>query len=202
MNATSAWLLAINVKLNDPHLQPVFEQVAMGYSFNVYLTDESGWLVVSWPKGTRIAFRMAYSPNDRMFLKPILHQEGRVTFHMNSVLGDYESVLTLPSNETPVFRLTTTLKPVAPLLFPYWPRDIVPLGAVSSDLLAEGEIKISQVGTRSGQLYFSLSRPKAGSVLYLQNLTALADYNQATETSAGDTVGGQWPEIGFALRPP
>jgi hypothetical protein len=29
----------------------------------------------------------------------------------------------------------------------------------------------------------------------------LADYNQDTETSAGDTVGGQWPEIGFALPP-
>jgi hypothetical protein len=57
------------------------------------------------------------------------------------------------------------------------------------------------VGTRSGQLYFSLTRPKAGSVLYLQNLTALADYNQDTETSAGNTVGGEWPEIGFALPP-
>ena len=60
---------------------------------------------------------------------------------------------------------------------------------------------VSQVGTRSGQLYFKLTQPKAGSVLYLQNLTALADYNQQTETSAGDTVGGEWPEIGFALPP-
>ncbi|HJP61979.1 MAG TPA: hypothetical protein VJ844_00970, partial [Mucilaginibacter sp.] len=68
-------------------------------------------------------------------------------------------------------------------------------------VLAEGEIKVSQVGTRSGQLYFSFTRPKAGSVFYMQNLTGLADYNQQTETSAGNTVGGEWPEIGFALPP-
>jgi hypothetical protein len=106
-----------------------------------------------------------------------------------------------PAADEVVIRLTTTLKTTTAVLFPYWPRDIVPLGAANSDVLAEGEVKVSQVGTRSGQLYFSLSRPKAGSVLYLQNLTALADYNQDTETSAGDTVGGEWPEIGFALPP-
>jgi hypothetical protein len=55
------------------------------------------------------------------------------------------------------------------------------------------------VGTRSGQLFFR--QGKAGSVFYLQNLTALADYNQQTETSAAETVGGEWPEIGFALPP-
>jgi hypothetical protein len=77
----------------------------------------------------------------------------------------------------------------------------VPLGAPANDELAEGKIMVSQVGTRSGQLYFSLARPEAGLVFYLQNLTALADYNQDTETSAGETVGGKWPEIGFALPP-
>jgi hypothetical protein len=64
----------------------------------------------------------------------------------------------------------------------------------------DGEARyVKQTGTRSGQLYFR--QGKAGSVFYLQNLTALADYNQQTETSAGETVGGEWPEIGFALPP-
>ena len=201
MNATSAWLLSVNAKLNDAQLQPVFEQVVMDYAFNVYFTDESGWLVVSWPKGNRLAFRLAYSPNDRLQVSPIFVEDGVATFRINSVMGHYESVLKLPSAEVPVVRLTTTLKPAAQLLFPYWPRDIVPLGAAGSDVLAKGEVKVNQAGTRSGQLYFSLTLPKAGSVLYLQNLTALADYNQATETSAGETVGGSWPEIGFALPP-
>jgi hypothetical protein len=201
MNATSAWLLTVNKKLNSPDLIPVYQQNAVGYSFKVYLIDDSCWVVAAWPKGSRIAFRMVYSPNDPLELKQVVEKEQNITFRISSLIGDYESVLQLPAGEIPVFRLTTTLKTSAPLLFPFWPRDIVPLGAAGSDTLAEGEIKVSQVGTRSGQLYFSLSRPKAGSVLYLQNLTALADYNQQTETSGGNTVGGEWPEIGFALPP-
>jgi len=201
MNALSPWLLSVNAKLNDPQLQPVFEQDALGYSFKVYFIDDSCWLVAAWPKGSRIAFRLVYSPNDKLELTGTKEKGTQVTFRIKSLMGDYQSVINLPNEEAPVLHLTTDLKTKAPLLFPYWPRDIVPLDAAGSDLLAEGEIKVSQVGTRSGQLYFNFTRPNAGSVLYLQNLTSLADYNQATETSAGDTVGGEWPEIGFALPP-
>jgi hypothetical protein len=201
MNAVSPWILSINTKLNDPGLRPVFEQEAAGYSFKVYLIGDSCWLVASWPKGSRMAFRLAYSPNDELEIKKVLEKDNGITFRIASLMGEYEAIVRLPGQNNPVLRLTTTLEAAAPILFPYWPRDIVPLGAAGSDVLAEGEIKVSQVGTRSGQLYFSLSRPKAGSVLYLQNLTALADYNQQTETSAADTVGGEWPEVGFALPP-
>jgi hypothetical protein len=199
MNAISAWLLTVNKKLNSPELTAVYQQDAAGYSFKVFLIDDSCWLVASWPKGSRIAFRLAYSPSDKLQLKKCIEKDGNISFRIASLMGEYKAVVRLPSAENPVLRLTTTLKTAAPVLFPYWPRDIVPLGAAGSDILAEGEIKVSQVGTRSGQLYLSLTRPKAGSVLYLQNLTALGDYNEQTETSAGDTVGGEWPEIGFAL---
>jgi hypothetical protein len=202
MNATSAWLLTANSKLNSPDLSPVYEQQAAGYSFNVYLVDDSCWLVAAWPRGSRIAFRLAYSPNDWLELKKVTEKDRNIIFRIASLMGEYEAVVCLPDDQNePVLRLTTTLTTAAPLLFPYWPRDIVPLGASGSDVLAEGHVQVRQVGTRSGQLYFNLTRPKAGSVLYLQNLTALADYNQDTETSAGDTVGGEWPEVGFALPP-
>lgn len=127
----------------------------------------------------------------------MLEKDQQVAFKIGSLLGEYEAIAQLPADDSPVLRLTTTLKTAAPILFPYWPRDIVPLGAASSNILAEGEIKVSQVGTRSGQLYFSLTRPKAGSVICLQNLTTLVDYNRDTQTSAGNTVGGEWPEIGL-----
>src|ERR1700761_8600639 len=200
MNATSAWLLAANAKLNDPKLLPDFERQVSGYALKIFFIDDSCWLVASWGKGSRIAFRLAYAPNDRLTVKRLAEDADLVTLQIGSLMGDYEVKLSLPG-EGGILRATTTLKTATPVLFPYWPRDIVPLGAAGSDVLAEGDIKISQVGTRSGQLYFSLTRPKAGSVLYLQNLTTLAAYNEATETSAGDSVGGAWPEIGFALPP-
>ncbi|HEY4325084.1 MAG TPA: hypothetical protein VGN20_13895 [Mucilaginibacter sp.] len=201
MNAYSPWLLTVNAKLNSSGLKAIYERKIAEYHVTVYLIDDSLWLVTGWPKGSRLAFRLAYSPNDRLAIQEIKEEDQQAKFRITSLLGEYESTIQWTGQDQPVIRLTTSLKAAAPLLFPYWPRDIVPLGAASSDLLAEGEVKLKQVGTRSGQLYFSLTRPKAGSVLYLQNLTALADYNQQTETSAGDTVGGEWPEIGFALPP-
>jgi len=199
MNAVSPWLLNVNTILNDPDLSPEYTSERWGYSFKLYNIEDSCWVVVAWPKGSRIAFRLAYSPNDHLEIKKMITKGEQVTLQIASLIGDYEVVIDLPEKEQTILHCRTTLKPSAALLFPYWPRDIVPLGAKSSDVLAEGDIKVYQVGTRSGQLYFNLTRPKAGSVLYLQNLTALADYNQQTETSAGDTVGGEWPEIGFAL---
>jgi hypothetical protein len=201
MNASSAWLLNANAKLNDPSLEAVYEKQISGYGFRVFIIDDSCWLIISWPKSHRIAFRLAYSPNDCPELKSVSEKAESVNFRMSSLIGDYEIVIHFLPGEIPVVRLTTQLKTFADLLFPYWPRDIVPLGAASGDRLAEGQVRLGQVGTRSGQLYFTLTRPMAGSVLYLQNLTALADYNQDTETSAGDTVGGEWPEVGFALPP-
>jgi hypothetical protein len=196
MTATSAWFLNIHAQLNRPELTPEFEWEVMGYAYKVYLTADSCWLVAHWADGARTAFRLAYSPNDTLKLNDVSERDGNITFRIASLIGEYEAVVRLPLENNAVMRLTTTLTTAAPLLFPYWPRDIVPL---SSKQPADGEVYVKQVGTRSGQLFFR--QGKAGSVFYLQNLTALADYNQRTETSAAETVGGEWPEIGFALSP-
>jgi hypothetical protein len=201
MNATSPWVSNVNAILNRPDLKSIYQKEHLGYTFELYNLEESCWLVVSWPKGSRIAFRLAYSPNDHLEIRQLNETEESLTLMVYSLIGTYDVEIKMPNESHPVLHYTCALKPVANLLFPFWPRDILPLGAVGSDKLAEGEIKVKQVGTRSGQLYFSLTRPKAGSVFYFQNLTALADYNQQTETSAGDTVGGEWPEVGFSLPP-
>jgi len=201
MNALSPWLLSVNASLNDPALSTVYTIDCRGYSFNLYNIGDSCWIVAAWPKGSRIAFMLAYSPNDHLKINKVVAKGNKVIMQITSLMGAYHVAIDLPQGEQTVLHCKTTLKPSAAILFPYWPRDIVPLGAAGSATLAEGRIQVNQVGTRSGQLYFTLTRPKAGSVLYLQNLTALADYNQQTETSAGDTVGGGWPEIGFALPP-
>jgi len=200
MDPISPWLLNTNAALNEAGLKPLFELAANDYGFKIFDQQDSCWLVVSWPGGSRIAFRLAYSPNDTLKIS-VSEKHGTARLDIACLLGNYEVVVQCPAEGQPVFRYTTTLTPAAPLLFPYWPRDILPLGSAGSDVLANGEVLVRQVGTRSGQLYFKMTRPKAGAVLYLQNLTALADYNQATETSGGDTVGGEWPEIGFALPP-
>jgi hypothetical protein len=195
MNAASAWASNVKSIFADHDLPAVYERSFKNFSFRFHNHGDSCWIVTRWPQGGRIAFRTVYSPNDYLEIRKLEEKGGQVIFKIKSLIGDYEVRIDFPDEACTVLHYTTTLRPSEPLLFPYWPRDIIPLDN------AQGEVQVRQVGTRSGQLYLNLTRPKAGSLLYLQNLTALADYCQQTETSAGDVVGGEWPEIGFALPP-
>lgn len=131
MNAYSPWLLNTNAALNEAGRKPVLETTANGYRFIIYDLSDSCWLVAAWSGGSRIAFRLAYSPNDHLVVK-VRHSAGTVVLQISSQLGKYEVVVLAPTEDQPVLRYITTLTPVAPLLFPYWPRDIVPLGAAHS----------------------------------------------------------------------
>ena len=201
MKAISPWLLNFVRQLDSHKFRPVFERDLSGCNYKIIVAEDSCWLIVTMEHKYRIAFRLAYSPNDHLELIDINDKNVHIVISLDSLIGNYQIVLYLPKPQEKVIRLTTKLTASAPLLFPFWPRDIIPLGLNNSKRVPEGEIKVKQVGTRSGQLYFSLTKPNSLSVLYIQNLTSLEDYNQDTETSAGDTVGGEWPEIGFALPP-
>lgn len=200
-NNVSPWYYNNSGKLTDPNLPFLLQQNIGVYQVRVQLLDDTCWAVVQWPKGGRIAFRLAYSPNDALTIGRTSALPDGADIFIKSHIGSYKVSLRLTNDEIPVIRCTTTLAPTLPLLIPYWPRDIVILPTENQDSLPQGKVHTAQTGTRSGIVYFSTNRPRECSVLYLQNLTALADYNAQTETSAGNTVGGAWPEIGFALPP-
>src|ERR1700743_95889 len=117
MNATSPWLLAVNSKLNAPGLTPIYETEYKAYALKVYLLEDSAWLVLQWPKGSRIAFRLAYSPGDVMDFRKITEKNNQVIFSFSCLLGEYTTVLQLLGPAAPVMRLTTRLKTAASVLF-------------------------------------------------------------------------------------
>ncbi|SDH14075.1 hypothetical protein [Mucilaginibacter gossypii] len=201
IKAISPWLLNANAALMHYDLPVILKKEQNGYHFSIINQGDALWLIVAWPLGNTIAFRLAYSPGDQLNIKKANISGRNIKVEIGSLIGAQHVELKLPEQEGSPLHWTTTLVPAAPLLLPYWPRDIAPLGAKRSDVLALGDIRVNQVGTRCGQLYFHVTRPEAGAVFYFQNLTSLSDYNQDTETSAGNTVGGEWPEIGFALPP-
>jgi len=201
MNATSPWAVAACDLLANQDLPVVYVKSIQDYQFKIFNTGDSCWLVAQWPQGCRMAFRIAFSPNADLELTGLTETSANITLDIKSVIGKYEVNIVFSEAENPVIRYTTTLTPSASLLIPFWPRDILPLFKSGSEGQPDGKVHASQVGTRSGLIYLSTTRPKTGSVLYLQNLTALADYCQQTETSCGDVVGGNWPELGFALPP-
>lgn len=169
------------------------------YTFNIHAANDSLYLEVCSPKDGRLSFRMAYSPAGDLELIKVRETDDGFIIDLNSLLGEYTTKVIFPLNDDMIIRYTTSLKPAVDLLIPYWPRDIVISGKDGKLDNTSGKVHVSQEGTRSGMVYFSNIKPKAGSVLYCQNLTALADYCEQTQTSAGNTVGGSWPELGFAL---
>lgn len=121
---------------------------------------------------------------------------------VESAIGVQKVVLRSDRDALETLRVTNVLTPSQPLLIPFFPRDVYPLGVGDDPLLAEGRVEAAQRGLNSGLSYFHLDTPTFGSVLYFQNLTALNEYFTATRTKPDGAVGGEWPEIGFLLPTP
>ncbi|MGY3212530.1 hypothetical protein [Mucilaginibacter sp. HD30] len=194
---TSLWATAAIQQLSDVEEQPSYKQMVAGFNFEVKLLGDSLWVIAGFGKTKQISFRTAYSPDGFQDFKITGDDDSKFSAQLTSALGEYNVEISWPRQDQPILRYTTSLKPSTELFVPFWPRDIIVSGKGQPD----GEILISQTGTRSGHLYASFKKPTGGSFLYLQNLTALADYNSDTQTSAGGVVGGQWPEMGLSLPP-
>jgi hypothetical protein len=201
MDALSPWAVAVKNLFHRQDLPARYHEEIAGYAVKVHALNNSIWIAINCHNGTQVVLRPAYAPNDHLQFGKVTRQDERVTFNLSAGIGHYQVRLQFPDKEKPLFRYTTTFSANAPLLVPFWPRDMVITGPENSEKWPEGTILIKQEGTRSGLQYITLDQPKDGALLYFQNLTALNDFAQATETSLGGAVGGVWPEMGFALPP-
>ncbi|HVW15311.1 MAG TPA: hypothetical protein VHB54_15880 [Mucilaginibacter sp.] len=202
MNGISPWAAAAGDAFADEDLACIYTTETRGFTFKIFSTADSLWIMAEWDNGGRIVFRPAYAPDGELTVRQHRTVKDGIDISLGFVVGEFNVAVRWPDGgDFPLLRYTTTLRPRTELLIPFWPRDIVIPGKNGNPENTAGQVHVSQVGSRSGLLYFSMTRPKAGSLLYLQNLTALADYCQQTETSCANTVGGQWPEMGFALPP-
>ncbi|KQS37008.1 hypothetical protein [Pedobacter sp. Leaf194] len=192
MKPISIW--AANAQSELKQLEPAAE-ISKALALSVYLTSDTLWLVKEWPNGKRIGFRTAFSPSGKISIKKIDHKENEVRIMLACSTIIHE-VTVHYDDEAPYFRYTVCATPKIPLFIPYWPKDILSFdekGNINQDC----KIHTQQRGTRSGILFFNDS--DSGSVFYFQNLTALNPYCETAKCSAGATVGGTWPEIGFSL---
>ncbi|MGN6511412.1 MAG: hypothetical protein ACTHLD_18245, partial [Chitinophaga sp.] len=198
MNGFSPWYAAVYQALGSGALQTLYSYSLHGYAISAQLTDNALWLVITWPKGGSMAVRTAYAPDAAMQLTAIETAETGVLFRLESPMGRHIVALQYEAGSSPLFHCSVRFIPAHPFIFPFWPRDLVMLG---KSALPEGRVHISQKGHRSGLLYFSLTKPVIGSVLYFQHLGSLKDYNEDKQNEASDAVGGQLQEIGFSLPP-
>lgn len=195
INAVTPWSATVQADIADS--EPIYELALAVYILRFYNTGDSIWLVVSWREGGSIAFRLAFGMNSQFDKTSITEATDEILVTASTRLAYYRIILFIPQSPATIFRYTVTLQVKFPLLIPFWPRDIVPLTKEGRIENTNGLIHAKQVGARSGQLFFSMTKPQVGSVFYFQNLSAMSPYCQATEVSLRDTVGGEWPEIGF-----
>jgi hypothetical protein len=195
----SPWMLSLLDELGTERKDPRWTFSLNGFSFELVEGTQSLWIVARFPAGGEIAFRAVYCPDGRLEIDEIQKRKNGIEVQVSSTIGGFRLELDFPHPDQPLLHCATIINPVAPLLIPFWPRDLIPLGREKALTDSQGIVYAKQVGPRTGLVYFSLTRPKGGTVLYFQNLTSLNDYCRQTETSLSDTVGGEWPELGFAL---
>jgi hypothetical protein len=159
---------------------------------------DSLWALVRRPGRGALALRIAHCWGGcTKVVSQRARADERLRFRVDSPIGRQIVILRSDDLELSVLRVTTTLTPKLPLLIPYFPRDLYPLGLGDDPLQAEGKVEAAQRGLNSGLCYFHLDTPAFGSVLYFQNLTALNAYYAATKTKPDGSVGGEWPELGY-----
>lgn len=195
----SPWILSLLDELGNDRKAPRWSYSFEDFSFELIEGKQSLWVITKSPSGGEVAFRVAHCPDGNMEIEEIRKAGTGVEVQVSSTVGSFRVELEFPRSDRAFLHCKTILTPVAPLLIPFWPRDMIPLGREKDLTDSEGVIYARQVGPRSGLVYFSLTRPRGLSALYFQNLTSLNDYCSQTETSLSDVVGGEWPELGLSL---
>jgi hypothetical protein len=114
-----------------------------------------------------------------------------------SPLGRHRISVETDESETSLFVLTVAFEPARALHTPYLPRDLIALGPPGRTERPRGKIEARQRRLNTGMCYFELTEPDFGKVLYVQDLTELNAYFNATGTKPENAVGGVWPEVGY-----
>lgn len=159
---------------------------------------DSIWAIVRRPGRGGLALRIAHCWGGCTRVVKLRRKSGELLrLRVESPTGTQTVLLRSDDLTLASLRATTSLTASTPLLVPYFPRDLYPLGDGDDPMAADGQVEAAQRGLNAGVCYFHLDAPAFGSVLYFQNLTALNDYFAATDTKPDAAVGGEWPELGY-----
>jgi hypothetical protein len=197
MHTVTPWSATAQEDIENSEI--LLERKILDYTYQFYNTGDSLWIVALMPKNGKIAFRAAFAMNSCFEVANLFEDEDTIVVILNSRLGNYEVRVDFPDHSSSILHYTTRFTANIPLMIPFWPRDIIPLTQSGNVENTSGKIHMEQFGSRSGLLFASITKPQTGSFFYFQNLTSLSEYCEATETESKNTVGGNWPEIGFRL---
>jgi hypothetical protein len=179
---------------------PFFKRELKDYIISMHCAGNALWIVVECAGGCCVLLRTAYTASGSPKVLKTLLAGDSIKVRIKAPAGIFTVNFQILKSTQVLFRCTTAFTPSKSLYIPFWPKDII-IANKKSSVIPQGEVHITQTGARSGLQYISLDKPSAGSLLYFQNLTALNEYCEVTKTTLADSVGGEWPELGFSLPP-
>lgn len=159
-------------------------------TMEVVFTRTGIWIVLSWRTGASVAFRAAFSPG-ALTVKKCTVDGDSLLIDADTRIGRQVCDVGINAAEQ-VFRYRTLVLPRSYLTFEAWSRDIVPLTA---DVQTTGRLHTADDDHRAGQLHASI--PGDGAFVYVQELASLSAFCGATRATLANTVGGEWPDVGF-----
>jgi hypothetical protein len=200
------WLLLMQADLRSLPAESIITSRHRGRRYELKVGRLAAWVIAYWESGARMAFCVVNAMGHEIDLRertaPYAEADGKrsaTTVRLRSAIGEHAAVIELPTDGRDVLHWRTDYTPSVPILMPPAPYDVIPFDSALNPLNTHGIIHAKQLGIKGGVLYASVTRPSRGSLLYVQNFTSLTDYFATTHTSPADTVGGNWPELGFVL---
>lgn len=199
MTGISAWGALACAGFDSNEASSIFKKKVKPYDFDLFNQADGLWLLITWGSGYRLACRLAFSPGAAFGDVALSDDKDTVSITASCEIGRFEVQVNFPSQGTPIVRYVSQFIPASHYLNLFWPRDLVFLGKEEEPNEEQANIHVKQEGCRTGLLFLTMPNPADGTIFYMQNLSALNDYCKQTKTSLAGTVGGRWPELGFAL---
>lgn len=181
--------LARGKRVGKPISHGGFQLELIHHQADVWLAfrrDDSGGVVLRTPLFLEGATVTRKRREDRL-----------IRWEAHCELGTFIGELSGEATGLAQFAYKVTFTPSKAIHLPYLPRDLIPFGAGGDPLSAKGSIEARQRKLNTGLCYLEISRPLLGKLLYVQNLTALNPYFEATGTKPDSVVGGEWPVLGY-----
>lgn len=194
------WTAAVREELS---VAPLYSRKIDGdMTLSVQAGRESLWIIVRGletdAKGG-VAFRTCYAPGGNLTVEEHSSEEHTARFLVQAPVGRFQVEVEIKNDS--LLHWTTTLTPAFDLTLPFAPRDVYPLDQNGDPRGTRGTAHAGQPKTGAALVFLTLAEPAFGSVLYLQNFSALNPLFETLGTRPSGIVGGQWPQLGFALPP-
>ena len=152
------------------------------------------WVIATHDGKEIAALRVGFA-RDEASPEPRVRRDdaGIHTIEFASSLGAMRAKISFPTNEAAVVRSALSVISPREVAMPAVARDVFALDAEF------GTVHTNQRSLRTGIVFCSAAEPGSTSLFYLQNFSSLSDYFAAVKKPPADTVGGRWPEIGYAM---